>query len=111
VDRVNAETQCVATLFVRACAVDRQGQPDQETPARFIRAATSVKRPDGERATGSELNPEGLAAQCLLAGKAYHGPIYILGKPFLGAYEPLFAGAGRGGRDVVGALYAGRAIG
>lgn len=93
VDHVNKTTQCVATIFVR----------DGE---RFIRIATNVKRPDGQRATGTPLNPKGLAIAQLRRGRSYQGAVYILGKPFLAIYDPLLSSNGQ----LIGALYVGQSI-
>jgi hypothetical protein len=94
VDQVNARTGCSATLFVR----------DGE---RLIRAATNVKRAGGQRATGTVLNPKGLAMERLRQGKSHFGAVYVLGKPFVAAYEPVLSASG----EVVGALYTGFALG
>jgi methyl-accepting chemotaxis protein len=93
VDHVNQVTKCVATIFVR----------DGE---RFIRVATNVKRPDGQRATGTPLNPNGLAIAQLRRNQSYQGAVYILGKPFLALYEPLLTPSGQ----IIGALYVGSPI-
>jgi methyl-accepting chemotaxis protein len=93
VDSVQDRTQCAATIFAR----DGDG---------FVRVATSVKRMDGTRATGTLLNPRGTAIRSLSKGESYFGVVYVLGKPYVAAYEPLFSP----GREVVGALYAGRPL-
>lgn len=93
VDHVNKATKCTATIFVR----------DGE---HFIRVATNVKRPDGQRATGTTLNPKGLAIAKLRRGQSYQGAVYILGKPFLALYDPLVSRDGR----IIGALYVGKSI-
>jgi len=94
VDQVSARTGCVATVFVR----------DGE---RLVRAATNVKRADGQRATGTVLNPKGLAMEQLLRRTSHHGVAYVLGKPFVAAYEPVLSSAG----ELIGALYCGRELG
>jgi hypothetical protein len=93
VDRVHARTGCGATVFVLA-----DGQ--------FVRVATNVKLPDGERATGTKLNPKGLAAAALKRGMSHFGAVYVLGNPFVAAYEPVSTPQGK----VIGALYVGRAL-
>jgi hypothetical protein len=94
VDQVHARTGCVATVFVR----------DGD---RLIRVATNVKRPDGQRATGTVLNPKGLAMERLLQRESHFGAVYVLGKPFVAAYEPVLAASG----ELIGALYTGFALG
>jgi hypothetical protein len=93
VDRVNQKTGCVATVFVR------DGQD-------FVRAATNVKRADGQRATGTVLNPKGVAIARLRQKQPHEGAVYVLGKPFFASYDAVFSGTG----DVVGALYVGLAL-
>jgi hypothetical protein len=93
VDQVNAKTGCVATVFVR----------DGD---RMVRVATNVKRPDGQRATGTILNPKGLALARLLERRSHFGAVYVLGKPFVAAYEPVLCARG----ELVGALYTGFAL-
>jgi len=93
VDRVNARTGCAATVFVLA-----DGQ--------FVRVVTNVKLPNGERATGTKLNPKGLAAASLKSGKSHFGAVYVLGNPIVAAYEPVLSPR----REVIGALYVGRAL-
>jgi hypothetical protein len=93
VDEVNARTGCGATIFVLA-----DGQ--------FVRVVTNVKLPNGERATGTRLNPKGLAAAELKKGKSHFGAVYVLGNPIVAAYEPVLSPQ----REVVGALYVGRPL-
>jgi hypothetical protein len=93
VDTVNQRTGCVATIF---------GRNDVE----FIRLSTNVKRPDGHRATGTILNPRGAAIQELKVGSSFQGAVYVLGKPFLAVYEPIFSAE----RQVIGAYYVGFAL-
>ncbi len=93
VDRVSEKTGCTATVFVR----------DGD---RMVRVATSVKKPDGARATGTLLNPKGLAMQRLMQLKSHHGAAYVLGRPLLSAYEPVLSAQG----ELIGALYVGHAI-
>ena len=97
-DTIRDTTGCVATIFVFA----RQASAE----CRFIRVATNVRRSDGSFAIGTMLNPKGVAARKLLARQPHHGAAYVLGKPFLAAYEPLLSGAG----ELAGALYVGYAL-
>jgi hypothetical protein len=93
VDRVNQQTGCVATIFVR----------DGDD---FVRAATNVKRSDGQRATGTILNPKGAAIDRLKRATPYEGAVYVLGKSFFAAYEPIVLASG----EVAGALYVGLSL-
>jgi hypothetical protein len=93
VDKVSGKTGCGATVFVLA---------NDE----FIRVATNIKLPSGERATGTTLNPKGMAASSLKRGLSHFGAVYVLGKPFVAAYEPVLSQMGK----VIGALYVGREL-
>ncbi len=90
VDDVHHRTGCGATVFVA----------DGD---RFVRVATNVKLPDGERAVGTALNPRGLVIGQLARGKSHYGAVYVLGNPIVAMYEPVLARDGR----VIGALYVG----
>src|SRR5262252_7420541 len=47
----------------------------------FVRASTNIKKDDGSRAIGTTLDREAAAGQAIAQGKAYYGPVTILGKP------------------------------
>ncbi len=93
VDEVHARTGCGATVFVLA-------------EEKFVRVVTNVKLPNGERASGTRLNPKGLAIAALRKGMSYFGAVYVLGLPIVAAYEPIFSLQGK----VIGALYVGRPL-
>jgi hypothetical protein len=93
VDQISSEHRCGATVFVS------DGHD-------FIRATTSVKLVDGTRATGTKLNPRGLAIASLRQGQSYFGAVYVLGNPYVAAYEPILSPGG----EVLGALYVGRPL-
>jgi hypothetical protein len=96
VDAVARRVRLAATLFVLA--------EETEGGARLLyRVATTVKRGDGTRATGSRLNPKGSVADRVLAGEAVFGFVYILGLPHIAAYEPIRDAVG----EVIGAYYVG----
>lgn len=81
-----------ATLFVR------QGDD-------FVRISTNVKR-EGERATGTLLDPKGKAIAAIRKGEAFYGVVDILGNPFMTGYEPIRDPAG----NVIGIWYVGYKI-
>jgi hypothetical protein len=93
VDEVNRLTGLTATLFVR-------------TTNGFFRISTNVKKADGSRAVGTQLNPKGLAMRELAKGRSHHGYAYILGKPFYTGYEPIIDAGG----TILGAWYAGKPL-
>ncbi len=75
VDGVTSIMGGTATLFTR------QGND-------FIRISTNVLR-DGQRAIGTQLDPNGAAIRAILSGNAFYGQVDILGQPFLTGYEPI----------------------
>lgn len=93
VDHVTQIMGGTATLFVR----------DGD---RFVRVTTNVKREDGSRAIGTELDPHGHAIAALLGGKAFYGVVEVLGKPYITGYEPIRDAA----NQVIGAYYVGYAL-
>jgi hypothetical protein len=94
-DSISETTGCIATIFTLS---RRLKEPDL-----LLRIATNVKRSDGSRATGTALNPKGVAARRLFACEPHHGTAYILGRPFLAAYQPVLSIDG----ELIGALYVG----
>ena len=89
-DRFSAETGGNATIFAAA------GED-------FVRVSTSVKKENGERAVGTQLDRASPAYAALRAGRVFVGLATLFGKQYITRYEPVRDGAGR----VVGALYVG----
>lgn len=75
VDGVTAIMGGTATLF------SRQGD-------NFVRVSTNVLR-DGQRAVGTQLDPNGAAMRAVLADQPFYGQVDILGQPYLTGYEPI----------------------
>lgn len=69
----------------------------------FLRVATNVQLPNGERAVGTYLNSNGKAILAMRSGKEFHGVVDILGEPYITRYDPMFDKSG----NVVGAYYVG----
>jgi methyl-accepting chemotaxis protein len=90
VDRVKALTGANATLFVR------QGE-------NFVRVSTSIRKPDGSRAVGTLLDPDGKAILAIRNGQPFYGVADILGTQNVAAYEPMLDGRG----NVTGIWFAG----
>ncbi|HEY5793276.1 MAG TPA: Cache 3/Cache 2 fusion domain-containing protein, partial [Chthoniobacterales bacterium] len=90
VDRVKRLMGGTATLFVK------QGD-------RFIRVSTNVRRDDGTRAVGTELDPNGRAIAAIRRNESFFGVVDILGKPYLTGYEPMYSAGG----EVIGIYYVG----
>ncbi|HNX95888.1 MAG TPA: Cache 3/Cache 2 fusion domain-containing protein [Holophaga sp.] len=92
-DSVTAMTGGTATLFSR--------RGDQ-----FIRISTNVKKADGSRAVGTQLDPTGQAHAALRSGKSFYGVVDILGSCYLTGYEPILSPSG----VAIGAFYVGYPI-
>ena len=90
VDRVKQLAGGTATLFVL-------------NGNQFVRVATNVQKPDGARAVGTLLDPNGRAYAALIAGKPYYGVVDILGRSFMTGYEPMRDASG----TLIGAWYVG----
>ncbi len=69
----------------------------------FTRVATNVKKDDGSRATGTNLDPKGKAIAAIKKGEAYYGEADILGKAYVTGYEPIRSADG----NVIGIYYVG----
>lgn len=100
------------TVFIRAELFDRISEVTgthvtyfDRNPAsgEFQRIMTSVQRPDGSRAVGTVLDPNGPAHAALVSGNIFAGRVDILGTPYDTLYEPVFDSNGR----VVGSVFAG----
>jgi len=76
VDRYSGVTKDVATIFVRS------GDD-------FVRIATSLKKEDGSRATGSALDRNHPAYQKLLNGEDFVGKATLFGKDYMTKYLPV----------------------
>ncbi|MGA2356145.1 MAG: Cache 3/Cache 2 fusion domain-containing protein [Terriglobales bacterium] len=90
VDRLKQLTGCTATLFVK--------NGDQ-----FMRVSTNILKPDGSRAIGTHLDPQGRAFASLQRGEPFYGVVDILGKPYMTGYEPMRNAA----KQIVGIWYVG----
>ena len=82
-----------ATLFVR--------RGDQ-----FIRVSTNVKRADGSRAVGTELDPNGPAIVKIRQGEPFFGVVDILNRPYITGYAPIRDKDGQ----IIGIFYVGYAL-
>ena len=90
VDAFTAKAGTVATIFVR------QGDD-------FLRTATSLKKEDGSRASGTLLGPDHPARQSILAGNSYTGKASLFGRDYMTHYTPARDAAGK----VVGIFFVG----
>ena len=89
-DRFTAQTGAVATVF--AASGDE-----------FVRVSTSLKKENGERAVGTQLDHAHPSYAPLRGGARYVGLATLFGKPFITQYDPIKDGAGR----VIGVLFIG----
>jgi methyl-accepting chemotaxis protein len=90
VDRFNAATGGVATVFARV--------GDQ-----FVRVTTSVKKEDGSRAVGTVLDPAHPAYKPLLDGQVWIGRANLFGTDYMTQYVPVVDASG----SVAGATFIG----
>jgi cache 3/cache 2 fusion protein len=90
VDDVVKQLGGTATLFVKS--------GDE-----FVRVATNVKKPDGSRAIGTILDPNGKAIVAIKANQAFAGEVDILGKLYVTGYDPIHDAA----NNVIGIYYVG----
>jgi methyl-accepting chemotaxis protein len=85
VEAFTAKAGTVATILVR------QGDD-------FLRTATSLKKEDGSRSTGTPLGADHPARQALLAGNTYTGKALMFGRDFITHYTPVRDAGRQGGR-------------
>ena len=90
IDGFTARSGAVGTIFVR------NGDD-------FSRISTSVKKLDGTRALGTDLDRSHPAYACLMRGKPYTGYAMLFGTQYLTRYDPLTDAQGK----LVGVLFAG----
>jgi methyl-accepting chemotaxis protein len=90
VDAFTARTGVTATVFARS------GRD-------FVRISTSLKKEDGSRAIGTQLDHEHPGYKGLLEGRAYRGPAVLFGRNYATSYEPIRDNDGQ----VIGVLYVG----
>jgi methyl-accepting chemotaxis protein len=70
----------------------------------FIRISTNVRKDDGTRAIGTQLDPKGRVIGDIRAGRAFYGVVDILGNPYVTGYEPVFDATQK---NVIGIWYVG----
>ncbi|MFN7321767.1 MAG: methyl-accepting chemotaxis protein [Methylobacterium sp.] len=92
VDVISAVNKGTATLF-------RWDSAKKD----YIRVATTVKKPDGTRATGTFLGQNGVVYPFMQRKEAYRGVAQILGEPYQTGYLPIVGGKG----EPIGILFIG----
>ena len=90
VDAFTAHTGVSATVFARS---NRD----------FVRISTSLKKEDGSRAIGTQLDHDHPGYKALMEGRAYRGPAVLFGRNYATSYEPIRDSEGQ----VIGVLYVG----
>jgi len=93
-DKFTADTGVVATVFAA------QGED-------FVRVTTSLKKENGERAVGTQLDRAHPSFPLLRAGNSYSGLATLFGKQYITQYDPIKDGSGK----VIGVLFIGLDIG
>jgi len=91
VDGVTAIMDGTATLFSR-------------TGEDFVRISTNVKKDDGSRAIGTQLDPNGPVILEIRKNHRFYGVVDILGNPYVTGYEPIMDAAHQ---NVIGIWYVG----
>jgi methyl-accepting chemotaxis protein len=69
----------------------------------FVRISTNVKKDDGTRAVGTQLDPNGPVIVEMRKSLPFYGIVDILGHPYVTGYEPMFDES----RNVIGIWYVG----
>ena len=92
VDVISAVNKGTATLF-------RWDSAKKD----YIRVATTVKKPDGTRATGTFLGQNGVVYPFMQRKEAYRGVAQILGEPYQTGYLPIVGSKG----EPIGILFIG----
>ncbi|MFC0168887.1 Cache 3/Cache 2 fusion domain-containing protein [Pseudoduganella danionis] len=93
-DKFTADTGVVATIFAA------QGED-------FVRVSTSLKKENGERAVGTQLDHSHPSYPLLRAGNSYSGLATLFGKQYITQYDPVKDSSGK----VIGVLFIGLDIG
>ena len=70
----------------------------------FVRISTNVKKNDGTRAIGTQLDPAGPVIAQIRKDDSFYGVVDILGTPYVTGYEPI---SSAGGGSVIGIWYVG----
>ncbi|MBE8207971.1 Cache 3/Cache 2 fusion domain-containing protein, partial [Leptospira borgpetersenii serovar Ballum] len=75
-------TGAIATLFVRS-------------GDNFVRVATSLRKEDGSRAIGTQLDTASPAFAPVMKGETYRGLALLFGKRYITQYEPVKDASGK----------------
>ncbi|HEX7817065.1 Cache 3/Cache 2 fusion domain-containing protein [Dyella sp.] len=70
----------------------------------FVRVATNVKKDDGSRAVGTQLDPNGPVIANIRKDSSFYGVVDILGNPYVTGYEPIYNASNDG---IIGIWYVG----
>ena len=79
IDRVGRVTGSELTVFARDDATET-----------FRRAMTTIRDGNGNRLTGTTLDPDGPVQAAITAGQSFEGVVDVEGAPFQTLYEPVF---------------------
>ncbi|MEZ5071396.1 MAG: Cache 3/Cache 2 fusion domain-containing protein [Bacteroidales bacterium] len=74
----------------------------QRFPQGFVRIATSVRKENGQRATGTYIPNNSPVAQAVLGGQTYKGRAWVVDDWYLTGYQPITLNG-----EVIGILYVG----
>lgn len=90
VDRISSELGVLCTIF------SKDGDD-------FKRITTNIRKEGGERVIGTLLGKDSAAYPSMIEKKRYIGNAFILGKPYLTSYDPIFDNH----NNVIGILFIG----
>lgn len=93
IDSVTSKIGSSATLF-------------QLVGDKLLRISTSVKKKNGERATGTYLPTSSPVSKAILSGNIYRGKAFVVDQWYITAYAPLNDNSGK----IIGAMYVGTPI-
>ncbi|EKD34635.1 MAG: hypothetical protein ACD_75C02252G0004 [uncultured bacterium] len=73
---------------------------------KLLRISTTVKKADGQRATGTYIPSDSPVYKAILSGETFRGKAFVVNDWYLAAYSPIRDPGGK----IVGALYVGQLI-
>ncbi|MFN2354154.1 MAG: methyl-accepting chemotaxis protein [Desulfopila sp.] len=91
VDEIEEVTGATATVF-------------QLVDNKLLRIATNVRKPNGERATGTYIPSSSPVYQAIMNGETFKGKAFVVNDWYLTAYKPLRSNNG----NIIGAVYVGQ---
>ncbi len=91
VDTVESSTGNTATIF-------------QLVGERLLRISTTIRKKNGDRATGTYIPSDSIVYKTILQGEVYRGKAFVVNDWYITAYSPLRNAEG----NIIGAIYVGK---